>query len=87
MGFGDLDVTSVQKMTALVGGSLMEYGTYVDTTNTQSHAIPTTFKTLIGGVACSSMSYGQPKSITGDVIDVSFGGAATKAFSYIFFGW
>lgn len=86
MGFSDLDVTYIQKMTTLTGGSVMEYGAF-SANDTQSHSVPTTLKTLISGVACGSTGYGHATSITGDNVDVSFPGAATEHFSYIFFGW
>ena len=84
-GFASLDVTYIQKITTLQGGSVMEYGCYSGTSGT-SHTIPSTLKTLIGGLACSSAGNGTATNIADTGVDFSFT-AATERMNYIVFGW
>jgi len=85
MGFADLDVTYIQRISTLPGGAHVEFGAFSDT-NSRSHTVPTTLKNLICGLACSSMGGGNAKSITGANIDFSMA-TSTERLNYIVFGW
>jgi hypothetical protein len=89
MGFGDLDVTSIQSIATLTGGSCMEYGCWSSTAAT-SQAIPTNFTTLIGGILIcgNATAHGRAMSICeGPTVDYTVSDSTGGPFFYIQFGW
>lgn len=86
-GFGSVDVTNIQRITTLTGAGNMEFGDFCGTSAT-THAIPTTFTTLISGMAMGDgPAYGMAISICeGPTIDFTFSAASEKV-QYQAFGW
>ncbi len=89
MGFGDLDVTSIQKLSSLSGGSGVEYGCWSGTGASTTQAVPTTFQTLVGGIMIGNgTTHGRALSICeGPTIDFTIADATDGPLFYIAFGW
>ena len=89
MGFGDLDVTSIQKLTTLKGGAGMEFGCFSGSGSATTINVPTTFQTLIGGAIFGDEgNSGRAISICeGPYIDFTLEDATDATLFYIAFGW